>query len=83
MAQYYLQDDYTGTATSGGSGQQMTPYFTANTLLQAQLLAQQYATIFARNCRLVPLGGTPPYTMLYTPGVLTASLSNPPTGISF
>jgi hypothetical protein len=67
---YFLIDDYQNSgagAGAGGSGQQLTPDFTATTLTDAQCVAAQFAQLFNRPVRLVQKGGSPPWTPLYSP----------------
>jgi hypothetical protein len=73
---YYLIDDYasssvSGVGTGGGSGLPVSHQFTAASLALAKDMAFGWATFFNRPCRLVPLTGTPPYT-LFTPGASAA-----------
>jgi hypothetical protein len=80
---YYIQDD-TGTVGSGGSGQALSPIFTANSVADATTVCAQFALLFQRACRLVPVGGTPPYTPLFTPSTTCLSmLSSVPSGIGY
>jgi len=71
---YRLIDDYSNTNTSGVgsgamSGQPVSPDFTATSLAIATQVAMAWATLFTRPCRLVPVGGAPPFTLV-TPGTL-------------
>ncbi len=83
MATYYLQDDsVNASGLSGGTGNQISPNFQSDTLGHAQTLAQQFATLFQRSCRLVPVGSAGPYTPVYTPAASGSALGSQPTGIS-
>lgn len=69
---YRLIDDYantnfSGVGVGGMTGQPVTPDFTATSLAIAKDMALMWATALNRPCRLVPVGGSPPYT-LFTPG---------------
>jgi hypothetical protein len=80
---YYIQEDSAVTA-SGGTGQPLSPIFTAVTLADATTVCSMFALLFQRACRLVPVGGTPPYTTLFTPSTTCLSLiSTVPSGISY
>ena len=85
MAAYTIIDDFVngaGALLSGGSGQPQVPTFQATTLGQAQTTAQQYATMFQRQVRLVPIGGAAPFTQ-YVPAAAGSALGAQATGISF
>jgi hypothetical protein len=53
----------------GGSGRVLSPEFTTTTLVDAQVIAQQFSTMFGRTCRLTSVDGAfaPPWTPLYSP----------------
>ena len=83
---YYLIDDYTasaGGAGGGGSGTMISPEFTSTTLLDAQVIAQQFAQVFNRPVRLVQKGGAPPWTPLYTPSTCRVLPSPVPQSILY
>lgn len=83
---YYLIDDYGPTAGgvgAGGSGNQVSPEFTASTLTDAQCQAQNFSTMFNRPVRLVQKSGAPPWTPLYTPSTCRVLPSAIPQTISF
>ena len=86
---YFLQDDSGG----GLTGMQVSPDFsvTASTAgtceTEAQTLAQQFATLFQRNVRLVdksqngyPAG--PPWTPLYSANTTVMTLGSATTDVS-
>lgn len=89
---YYLQDDSGG----GLTGDKVSPEFNstganaATCLSQAQGLAQQFATLFQRNVRLVQKYGTaaqvntlgPPWVPLYVANATSLALSTAPSGIT-
>jgi hypothetical protein len=82
-SRYYIQED-TGVTTSGGTGQPLSPIFTAFSPADAGTVCGQFALIFQRACRLVAVGGTPPYTTLFTPSSTCLSqLSTVPSGIGY
>lgn len=80
---YYLIDDYATGGTGGASGEQISPDFQAGSLADAQTVAQQFSTIFNRSCRLVQVGGSPPWTPLYTPSSCRVLPSAVPPSITF
>jgi hypothetical protein len=81
---YYLEDDTGTTSTSGGTGQRISPIFTANSPADATTVAGQFALLFQRAVRLVTIGAVPPYTPLISPSTTCLSqLSTVPSGISF
>lgn len=85
MAAYTIIDDFVsgaGALLSGGSGQPIVPTFQSDTLGHAQTTAQQFATLFQRQVRLVPLGAVGPYTQ-YVPGAAGSAIGTQATGISF
>jgi hypothetical protein len=83
-SRYYVQDDAGVTGTSGGTGQPLSPIFTAQTVADATTVASMFALLFQRSVRLVAVGGTPPYTPLITPSTSCLSMiSTVPSGISF
>jgi hypothetical protein len=80
---YYVQED-TGVVGSGGSGQPLSPVFTAGSLADATTVANQFCLLFQRAGRLVAVGAVPPYTPLISPSTTCLSLlSSVPSGISF
>lgn len=80
---YYLIDDY-GTGGSGASsGEQISPDFQAGSLADAQTVAQMFSTTFNRSCRLVQVGGAPPWTPLFTPSSCRVLPSAVPPSITF
>jgi hypothetical protein len=66
---YRLIDDFANTSASGvgvggASGAPVSPDFTATSLAIATQVAFSWSLLFNRPCRLVPLGGAPPYTLV-------------------
>jgi len=85
FAQYFLIDDYTASATypsAGGSGAQISPTFSAGSEADAQTVAGNFATLFQRSVRLVPVAGSPPYTLFAPSGCGVFPSATPPS-ISF
>lgn len=85
FASYYLIDDYTASSTypsPGGSGAQISPIFSVGSAADAQTVAGNFATMFQRAVRLVPVQGTPPYT-LFSPSSCRVLPSATPVSISF
>ena len=87
---YYLIDDYaagggisTSNAGSAGTGNPVSAEFTASTLLDAQVIAQQFSQMFNRPVRLVQKSGTPPWTPLYSPTTCRVLPSPVPQSILF
>jgi hypothetical protein len=83
---YYLIDD-TQIQTSGvggsGSGQPVSPEFSAPSVGAAQAVAQQFATLFQCAVRLVVKGSAPPWTPSFIGSATSLALSNAPSGIVF
>ena len=84
---YYLQDDSGGglTGTQVGPDFNSTGSSAATCLSQAQGLAQQFATLFQRNVRLVQKYNStigPPWVPLYTANATSLALSTAPSGIT-
>lgn len=86
---YYLIDDYgpgtpsASNAGGAGTGNPIGPEFTATTLLDAQVVAQQFSQVFNRNVRLVQKSGQPPWTPLYSPSTCRVLPSPIPQSILF
>jgi hypothetical protein len=74
---FYLEDDTATTGTSAGSGEDLTPQFTAGSVAEAQTLAAVWSQLFQRSCRLVQVGATPPYTPLYAPCTSCLTIATP------
>ena len=88
MATYTIIDDFvTGNASnplSGGTGVSLINWnFQADTLAHAQTTAQQFATMFQRQVRLVPVGATGATYTQYVPAAAGSALGNQATGISW
>ncbi len=83
---YYLIDDSAnsaGGATGGTSGQPVSAEFTTTTLLDAQVIAQQFSQMFNRPVRLVQKSGAPPWTPLYSPTTCRVLPSPTPQSVLF
>lgn len=86
---YQLLDSYDvgsgppGVQGGGGSGQPISPVFTAPSAAAAQLVAFIFATCFQRPVRLANLGGTPPYTFTTSGQLPTVGITSCPSGIGY